>query len=453
MQIASTFAGNEVEDSEQPPPCVPLHNRGSHFTVEVQVGTPPQKFDLLADTGSDAVVVSSCLCHQRRKCFPHSKCFKGAGASSSFSMHDAKTGGPPIVDLHFGSGDIRATLATDVVRVDNVSATMYDALHLMIDHRLQIDGPFEGILGLGLPARQVPSVPKTSVGFMAKAHVQRFSVCFNDQIDGVFRLNTPQNSNSLGSVGQVHWGLRFAGVSVGVASAPVRFCSRKALRPGQDSACGAIPDSGTTLMMGPAEHLVKLFDGLCDEWSWCRAEAAQTQQDKYKVFQELLFQCESWLAEENSLDGLPALHFHVAGAGSEVQVLTIPAASYILEVEQDKMHYLKNSAVSMLMAELPQRASQPSKICFPAFGELNYVTERNGPVWILGMPLFYEFQVIYDLAAKPPGIAFSDSPCGSCRQSELFLSTKSGRAGLRRPRQLRGPPRLPAINTTWSRKL
>merc|ERR1719350_2442657 len=111
----------------------------------------------------------------------------------------------------------------------------------MIDQALRMDGPFEGILGLGLPKKttmakllQQPqesqdnspdgvagkeSVADTEVfnpqGFLQSAGVSRFSMCFTNGADGVLRLGIPPPEKQLGSVGQSHWGLDFRGMSVG----------------------------------------------------------------------------------------------------------------------------------------------------------------------------------------------------------------------------------------------
>ena len=34
-------------------------------------------------------------------------------------------------------------------------------------------------------------------------------------------------------------------------------------------------------------------------------------------------------------------------------------------------------------------------VCMPFFGEFDYDTAMNGPIWIMGTPLFYEYQVHY----------------------------------------------------------
>jgi len=54
--------------------------------------------------------------------------------------------------MSFGSGDIQTVIATDEVSVGGVKTSMENGLLLMVDKALNIEGPFEGILGLGLPA-------------------------------------------------------------------------------------------------------------------------------------------------------------------------------------------------------------------------------------------------------------------------------------------------------------
>merc|ERR1719238_1888078 len=66
--------------------CAPLANKGSHFTVDIQVGTPGQTFSVVADTGSDAVIVPSCICKESGSCSKDDRCFRGTNKSSTFKM-------------------------------------------------------------------------------------------------------------------------------------------------------------------------------------------------------------------------------------------------------------------------------------------------------------------------------------------------------------------------------
>merc|ERR1719421_819486 len=70
--------------------CAPLKNMGSHFTVSIQVGTPGQTFNVVADTGSDSVIVPSCICKESGSCAPKNRCFRGSNRSSTFLIHGLK---------------------------------------------------------------------------------------------------------------------------------------------------------------------------------------------------------------------------------------------------------------------------------------------------------------------------------------------------------------------------
>lgn len=58
----------------------PLENHGSYSAVKIGIGTPRQYLDLIADTGSSAVIVTHCAC-QKTNCFGHLG-MQGKGALS-----------------------------------------------------------------------------------------------------------------------------------------------------------------------------------------------------------------------------------------------------------------------------------------------------------------------------------------------------------------------------------
>eukprot|EP00929_Paragymnodinium_shiwhaense_P068911 TRINITY_DN34759_c0_g1_i2.p1 TRINITY_DN34759_c0_g1~~TRINITY_DN34759_c0_g1_i2.p1 ORF type:complete len:188 (-),score=17.71 TRINITY_DN34759_c0_g1_i2:986-1549(-) len=140
---------------QQPDDCAPLKNAGSHYTVEVAVGTPPQKFDLVADTGSASLLIPSCLC---QKCQSGGRCFRGNGKSSSFLSDGVSSRGSEIVELAFDSGQVWAALTTDIARVTeaDVDVLMNHSLLIAVDHEPDLPPPpaegrlFEGVLGLGV---------------------------------------------------------------------------------------------------------------------------------------------------------------------------------------------------------------------------------------------------------------------------------------------------------------
>eukprot|EP00933_Yihiella_yeosuensis_P006253 TRINITY_DN110957_c0_g1_i1.p1 TRINITY_DN110957_c0_g1~~TRINITY_DN110957_c0_g1_i1.p1 ORF type:complete len:640 (+),score=124.51 TRINITY_DN110957_c0_g1_i1:71-1921(+) len=297
--------------------CSPLKNHGTFSSINVKVGTPPQNFDLVADTGSDNVIVQSCICKKGGYCpEEYGKCFTGTDQSSTFFLPGQNAKHPvqskvPVVQMTFGSGTIAAIIASDQVAVGKESAYMNSSLLLMVRQALTIQGQFEGILGLGRPHKPViqasnvsekedesglvpkPAVPKIQ-SFLEAANVDRFSMCFNYNTEGVLALNTPNREDWLGSVGQLHWGLDFRGISVGGRTVPVSFCTPEEKAEGADTACGIIPDSGTTQIMGPKVQIAKLFDDLCRKWKRCN--------DTHKKLVKMLH--DESARKQDSADGL-----------------------------------------------------------------------------------------------------------------------------------------------------
>jgi len=659
--------------------CAPLDNRGTHFTIDVEVGTPGQRFSVVADTGSNTLIVPSCVCQERGQCPADGSehCFTGTNRSSSFQV-ERDANGPTSLVLTFGSGQIKGIVAKERVKVGQVEAFLDDGLLLMTDRALNIQGAFEGILGLGVPqlpedqpAQQpaeptgyadkmaaeaaakaggeqpagdyqqmpanmqeimqkilgqmqrgeLPAAPQPGQtargdqqvtagpvseggedagrspedymrqvvgamnisgggmmsasighalvasagslvsaaaqgtfegqnpledmlrkimsgqaaaapmadappqraypkGFLEQAKVDRFSVCFNDGSSGVLSLGGEMPKASHGGIGKQHWGVDFRGISVGNETLPSQalFCTPETtnMTEEQKTPCGAIPDSGTTTIMGPADQVLKLMEGICDGWDRCRknytamVEATTAAENdmrkiygfnpfnlknaikKTDILQAVLADCETWMDDKVGLKELPPLHFHVQGSNGTKQTLTIPGHLYIMEtprslLQQQANHVsrapqqptylqldktsinasaLDSIPVGALNSGIGSQENMTGKVCAPAFGEMQYQTRANGPVWIIGTPLFYQYVVGYDVSTDPPSIAFSDqgeTPCGACdpavrlwaRPAEQDLEDEGAweqalpeQRELHRPLRVDAPPRLPRLDTS-----
>ncbi|CAL1131367.1 unnamed protein product [Cladocopium goreaui] len=458
-----------LKTSREGETCAPLKNHGSYSAVEIGIGTPRQSFDLVADTGSSNVIVTHCAC-QQTNCFGYSTpCFTGANRSSTFHIPLGEDGEPESLALEFGSGVIFGVLGTDVVSLGSTAAVMNRSLVLMYDHELDASiTDFEGIFGLGLPYDDV-GFEKSS--WLTTAAIDRFSMCFTGfEEDGVLRLNYGEAKESkMKSVGKYHWGLNFNGISIGQETQEVLFCDGQTA----SSRCGIIPDSGTTLMLGPSQQILELFSSLCDMWPRCQkayAEFNRTQKDEFTLggalgdwlkhalskwglptisspfapdpktqvkldkrrhFEGLLKSCQSWGASDTAaLDKeLPTIYWHLAGAEGEKQILEMPPSSYVVA-----MGYAEQVA------------------CLPFFGEYEYVTAQNGPIWILGSAVFYDYVVQYDLSSS--SISFSDSPCGHCAGAPSAVSgvpllklARKRRGNGQRLRRQEGKVRMPHWDT------
>ena len=428
---------------------------GTFFSAEVCVGTPPQCFDAVADTGSDNIIVPSCVCDevQSTGCGRHDRCFRGTNRSTTFSIPS----NPTIAQLTFGSGPIEVAVASDIVNVSGVSATMTNGLLLILSRAaLEVSGEFQGILGLGLPQdpaaayadsstvmakTQEPyysgimeaviclifpqlcaaAAPKPQVQpletrlFLEMAHIDRFSMCFQDgDRPGALRFNIPALSRPIPQVGKLHWGISFHGLSTGPRNGPsdegVLFCGPETMSKGMTSPCGIIPDSGTTLITGPSQQIKLLQAELCSKWPRCR-EQARGRPSAFH-FGMVLQNCSQWL-HESGLAEIPSIFFHIKVAEDRTELFELTSWAWVTQTVVDN-----------------------KSLCMPGFGEMEYTTAEHGPVWILGTPLFYEYNVGYDLQNRQ--VSLERGACQPCTSDTLLLAESNSRLV---PRKGKGVPR------------
>jgi len=524
--------------------CAALGNRGFYFDIEIEVGTPGQKFSVVADTGSNSLIVPSCVCQKLGYCSKASRCYVGFNRSSTFLLRRDPSGRAEYVMISFGSGIVQGAIAQETVRIGQESANMKDGIVLMTQKMLRFPGHFEGILGLGIPKgpagiphkqknKQKDKQKKESVvdkikrkltgksllsltsplnanmstslvghavapsGFMEQAGMNRFSICFNRRTDGVLRLDPPPAPVIMPTLALQHWSVALNGVSIGDSKRKVTICSQAQKNPLLQTPCAAVPDSGTTLILAPPLHIKSLAEDLCDAWPRCRQNhsalekaavaARKAAEQKYgfnpfripvpsklRVMEVLLRHCSSWLDEGSGglAAELPELRFNVAGRGDVSNAeLKLPPRAYVFQRNvKEKVASLAeqleetekgtdDAAFGASMSFGGKDASDvgdehadgaaQQKQCLLAFGAANYLTAKNGPVWILGSPFFYEFDVGFDLTSKPPAMSFrqlnDNAPCGGCDKGGS-LATASAGAASELPLWT-GPPRMPSFTS------
>lgn len=294
---------------------------------------------------------------------------------------------------------------------------------------------------------------------MESSQVNKYAVCFNEWPQpGALRLGMASLPHAMTNIGSVHWGLDLQGFSVGDARLPAVFCGQDQKKKGQHTACGAIPDSGTTLLMGPADHIRKLYSHICDRWPRCKKAAQKEKKDKDKVFHEMLYSCESWMTDKEGVNEVPSIFVHLAGAEGKPQTVELSAWSYIVETTQEIYKVVTAKIFGVMPIAAAIDTGKEKKICTASFGPQEYNTQKNGPVWIMGAPMFYATTVAYDLGTKDqkPKISFIEGPCRLCNETASLLSVKQ-QAGAphhqthrrqRRLRQLSGPIMDPGIDVS-----
>jgi len=394
-------------------------------------------------------------------------CFTGTNRSSTF-IGPAKNASAR--QITFGSSTVIIFASTDIVRVGDTQATMTDSLQLMVNRKLRMPGDFEGILGLGIPSwvqsakvspkiagsdpanqkiqREMYRNKKEEIEELSKKHdrnytelmmptprfheeagIKRFSICMDDNGDsGVLRVEPPEAPKMLKQIGHHHWSLGLQGISAGSATAPITICSKDSKPDEQDVACAAVPDSGTTQIMGPSESIRQLYAEVCNRWPRCKDHENPTGAAPEEVFLMLIHHCADWMGKD--LSEVPSIFLHFAAANGDTQVLELTSWAYIIE----------------------RTGFWGRATCAPLFGVWEQTTAFHGPMWIFGTPLFYEYQVVFGL--HPPSIGFSNASCGSCdtaqvKQTENFLIRDRRFDPARRvPRVMNVPPRMPSFGTS-----
>jgi len=364
--------------------CAALTFTGDCLTVSVGIGTPAQYFDAIADTGSDDLVIPGChceSCQESEPCFDKSK-------SSTASVADWG------LKLSYGSGDIETRAATDIVSINTVTAVLDDGVMLIEDYQLDSFGPFDGLIGLGVPKNH-PLVPQ----FLPTAGVQRFSLCYQ-KAGGALEMDVPELSTAMEQIGTLHWGLGLWGISAGSSEVPVVACGTDAMTSAsQQTPCGAIPDSGTTYLMGPMSQILVMYASLCDAWERCAAMEGKTDAEKAANFKFMVSACNEWLEDDEGLEEIPSLFWRFGSSNETAQTIELTPWSYIASLEVDVRGQDKHAT---------------HKVCYPMIGEYEYPTSTSGSIWIAGLPLFYQYKVYFD-QSFPMKIGFSQEPCGGCQ--------------------------------------
>lgn len=273
-------------------------------------------------------------------------------------------------------------------------------------------------------------------------------------------MDLPALKNPLGNIGSVHWGLELQGMSVGdtkAKSEKVLFCDPASKELGMQTACGAVPDSGTTLMLGPREHVEKLFDSICDNWHRCTEEVAKQQRvrrtSKAMVFHDLLADCSTWVNQSSINDlltELPPVKMHLAGASGAKHDVTISPWAYIITTEVPVLRVVRKHIFGYGNISLEVPTDETKLKCMPAFETQEYFTKANGPVWIVGAPLFFEHVVSYDLSQTPVAMSIDPGECSACGASLLGESDSERQDSRLVQRSIRHVPKMryPSIDIT-----
>ncbi|XP_011055942.1 PREDICTED: lysosomal aspartic protease-like [Acromyrmex echinatior] len=329
----------------------PLFSDGDiAYYGNITIGTPPQVFNVLIDTGSPDLWVPSIICAfklNNRACMTHNTY---DSRKSSTYRSDGR-----YVGIRYGNGAVGGHLSTDVVNIAGIDIQNQTFLEVKEQHGKSFEyAKYDGILGLSYPilsaAGVIPLFSNMINQQLVKNPIFSFYIEQNPNIqwDGELILGGSDNRLYLGDFTYVdvskkgYWQFTLDKIKI----------KDKVLC---ENSCQAIVDTGTSLIIGPSTD-VTIINRLIGA-------------DHYNFTRGIFVNC-------NKIYNLPNIDFIVGG----FRKLRLFSEDYIIkEIYNDEM------------------------VCMSAFVS-DYQDESN-PMWTLGDVFLRRYYTEFDMMHDRIGFA------------------------------------------------
>lgn len=222
---------------------VPLGNYlNVQYFADISLGTPPQNFKVVLDTGSSNLWVPGSECNSIA-CFLHTK--YDSSASSSYKKNGSE------FEIRYGSGSVSGYISQDTLTIGDLTIPKQDFGETTNEPGLAFAfGKFDGILGLGYDTIAVnhivpPFYNALNAGLLDEP-VFSFKLGDADKNEeGVFTLGGIDDSAYSGKLTylpvrrKAYWEVQFDAISLGSETAELE-------------GTGAVVDTGTSLITLPS---------------------------------------------------------------------------------------------------------------------------------------------------------------------------------------------------------
>ncbi|KAM8976695.1 cathepsin E [Pelodytes ibericus] len=309
---------------------------------EISIGSPPQTFTVIFDTGSSNLWVPSIYCTSPA-CAAHSR-FQPSNSTTYVG-----TGAP--FAIQYGTGNLTGVIGVDQVTVQGIIVLNQNFGESVSEPGTTfLDSAFDGILGLAYPSLAVGGYSPVFDNMMDQNLVEKplFSVYMNRNEDSspggelIFGGFDPSRfSGQLNWVpvtNQGYWQITLDNIQVG---GQVVFCSE---------GCQAIVDTGTSMITGPSTNILQLQEAI----------GATYSDGEYGV-------------DCYNLGQMPVVTFTINGIG------------YTLSAEQYTL-------------------ADGETYCSSGFQGLD-ISPPAGPLWILGDVFIGQYYSVFDRGNNRVGLA------------------------------------------------
>ncbi|XP_077874720.1 gastricsin [Ictidomys tridecemlineatus] len=322
----------------------PMSYMDAAYFGEISIGTPPQNFLVLFDTGSSNLWVPSVYC-QSQACTTHPRF--NPSESSTFSTNGQT------FSLQYGTGSLTGFFGYDTLTVQSIQVPNQEfGLSEQEPGTFFVYMKFDGIMGLAYPALSSGGATTALQGMLRVNALSSpmFSVYLSNQQGsedgGAVIFGGVDESLYTGQIfwapvtQELYWQISMQEFYVGEEASG--WCSQ---------GCQAIVDTGTSLLVVPKKHLSSLL------------QTIGAQEDQYGQF---FVNC-------NDVQNLPTFTFVING----VQ-FPLPPSAYILNEDG---------------------------YCSVGLESIDMTLEDGQPYWILGDVFLRSYYSIFDLANNRVGFA------------------------------------------------